>query len=387
MKKLFIFLSLIFVTTGAAADFSGAARSYYLMDFQSGMVLVDKAGDELMIPSSMIKLMTAELVFQALARGDLKLDEALVVSARADYRAPALSRAARVCLEEGQAISVEDAITGLIVVSGGDVAIMLAERLAGTEAAFADMMTERARELGMEFSSFGNSSGLPNPDNLSTAAELAILAKHIIETYPEYMRFFRVRRFEYADTRSEACRVWARNRAINTNRLLFTMSGADGMKTGNTAAGGWGVVATANRRGRRMIAVVNGYSARNHDALAVEARRLLEYGYQNTFNREVKAELKIPVWYGVRSHVTAATKKPFILTFENGTDLSNLRVVVTAPKDIAAPINAGDLVGIVTAYLGERHVRSADIFATEDVAQVRFFRRMMRNVKFFLTGK
>ena len=388
MKKLLLFLLGVATSAAyAAREFTGPARSYYLMDYQSGMTIATKLPDELMIPSSMAKLMTVELAFKALKEGRLSLDTMMIVGGTADYRAPALARSARVCLEEGQRISVEDAITGLLVVSGNDVAVLLAEQLAGSESAFADMMTARARELGMEFSIFGNASGLNNEDNLSTSAELAILAKHIIATYPEYMRFFRVRRFEHHDLRSEACQIWARGRAINTNRLLFIMSGADGMKTGSTSAGGWGVVATANRRGRRMIAVINGMSARNHEQLAHEARRILEYGYSTTFNHTIKVDVKVPIWYGTAPAVTAAPTRPFVVTLDNGTDLGRLRVVVRHPQDIAAPVNIGELVGTVTAYLDGVNIKSENIYATERVKQVRWFRRMARNVRFFLTGK
>jgi D-alanyl-D-alanine carboxypeptidase (penicillin-binding protein 5/6) len=373
-------------SNNADASFSSAARSFYLTDYQSGQVIAAKSEDDLMIPSSMIKLMTAELAFGALREGKISLNTRLPVSRNADYRHPALAGASRICLEQGQSISVEEALTGLIVVSGGDAAIILAEKLAGSEGAFAEMMTRRAREIGMEYSSFGNASGLPHADNLSTSKELAVLAAHIIREYPEYLHFFKTRRYEFADPANESCRAWAKSHAINYNKLLFLMGGAEGMKTGHTVKGGYGVVASANRKGRRLIAVINGFSAKNHDQLAAEAKRILEYGYENTFNKEIKSDVFIPVWYGEKANVLARPKNPFALTFDNDADLRNLRVAAIAPDNIAAPVAAGAEVGKIVATLNGREIKSEKLYAAESVQRVRWFGRALRNVKYFLTG-
>ncbi|MDR1027112.1 MAG: D-alanyl-D-alanine carboxypeptidase [Rickettsiales bacterium] len=384
MKKI---IALLFIATAARADFSGPAKSWYLVDYQSGQSIAAKTEDDLMVPSSMVKLMTAELAFDALRDGRLKLSDKLVVSRNADYRAPALAGATRICLEEGQTITAEDAITGMIVVSGGDGAIVLAERLAGSEAAFVQQMNTRAKEIGMEYTSFGNASGLPDPDNLSTSRELAMLGAHIMKNYPEYLHFFKVRRFEFINPLSDACRVWAKSHAINYNKLLFIMGGAEGLKTGHTGRGGYGVVAAAKRRDRRLIAVINGMSAKNHDALAAEAKRILEYGFENSFNHPIKSSVDVPVWYGRTARVQSATKEPFVLTFENGTKLDGLRVVALVKNDITAPVAKGQVVGRVAAFLNGREIKSAPLLAAADVGRVRFFGRMFRNLKYLLTGK
>lgn len=375
------------LATAHAVQFSGTARSYYLLDYQSGQAVVEKSEDDLMIPSSMAKLMTAELAFGALKSGKMAMNAKLTASRNADYKNPVLSGATKICLSEGQTITVEDAITGMIVSSGGDAAIILAEHLAGSEAAFAQAMTRRAREIGMEYTTFGNASGLPDPDNLSTSKELAILADHIIRTYPEYMYLFKVRRFEFVNPLTDFCRNWAKSHAINYNKLLFIMGGAEGMKTGHTVKGGYGVVAAANRKGRRLIGVINGLTAKNHDALAAEAKRLLDHGYENTFNREIKSAVAIPVWYGTRASATAAPIRPFVLTFDNGTNLDGLRVFARAPKNLPAPVEQGDEIGRIVATLNGKEIKSEKIYATESVPRVRFFGRMFRNIKYLATGK
>ncbi|MDR3208958.1 MAG: D-alanyl-D-alanine carboxypeptidase [Rickettsiales bacterium] len=388
MKKICIlaFAAYLAISSSRAA-FQGSAKSYYLVDFQSGQAIASKSPDDLMPPSSMLKLMTAELAFGALKSGKLKMNDKLPVSRAADYKNPVLAGASKVCLEQGQTITVEDALAGLIAVSGGDAAIVLAEKLVGTERQFVEMMTRRAREIGMEYTSFGNASGLPDADNLSTSRELMILAGHIFRTYPEYLHFFKIRRFEFVNPLSDFCRSWAKSHAINYNKLLFIMGGAEGMKTGHTSKGGYGVVAAASRRGRRLIGVINGLPAKNHDALAAEAKRLLEYGYENTFNQEIKSEIAVPVWYGAEETVRAKTKHPFFLTFENGANLGGLRVVALVSGKIAAPVRKGGEIGTAVAYMNGVEIKSEKLYATESVPRVRFFGRMFRNIKYFLTRK
>jgi D-alanyl-D-alanine carboxypeptidase (penicillin-binding protein 5/6) len=335
----------------------------------------------------MIKMMTAELTFDAINSGKIDMKTKLVVPKKADYKNRALNDASKICLSEGQTITVEDALTGLIVVSGGDAAITLAEKLGGSEQKFVEMMTKRAREIGMEYTSFGNSSGLPDPDNLSTSKELAILTEHIIRTYPEYMPFFKIRRYEFVNPLSDFCRTWVKGHAINYNKLLFVMGGAEGMKTGHTNGGGYGIVGVTNRKGRRLIAVINGLPAKNHDALAQEAKRLLEYGYDTTFNKEINVNVSVPVWYGNQGSVNTIPQKPFVMTFNKGTNLDALRIVAVVPEKVSAPVKQGQEIGKVVATLNGIEIKSEKLFAGQDVPRTKLFGRVFRNIKYFLTGE
>ena len=302
MKKKIFILLLSLITTTAHADFSTRAKSAFLIDYDSGAEIVAKNADTLMPPSSMIKLMTLAVLFDEIKAGNLTMDDRLTVSENADYENPLWYPASKICLVAGQTISVRDAILGLIVLSGGDASVVVAEKLAGSESAFTELMQEKARAIGMTQSTFGNASGLPNPNNLMTSRELAILAQHIISDYPEIYPMFATKRFEFAEYKSDWCREWGRTHTMNYNKLLFTMPGADGLKTGHTDDGGYGMVASAKIGGRRLVGVINGFNGKSHDDLAAEMKKLLNYGYSttanNTFYDAGDKIAQIPVWYG-----------------------------------------------------------------------------------------
>ena len=276
-KKLFILL-LSLITSAAHAEFSTRAESAFLRDYDSGAEIVSKNADTLMPPSSMIKLMTLAVLFDEIKAGNLTMDDRLTVSENADYNNPLWYPASKICLVAGQTISVRDAILGLIVLSGGDASVVIAEKLAGSEIAFTDMMQKKAREIGMTQSTFGNASGLPNPNNLMTSRELAMLADYVITNHPDIYPLFATKRFEFKEHQTDWCREWGRTHTMNYNKLLFTMPGADGLKTGHTEDGGYGMVASAKIGGRRLIGVINGFRGNSHDALAAEMKKLLNYG-------------------------------------------------------------------------------------------------------------
>ena len=233
-KKLLIPFLMLMVTAADADEFKTKAKSAFLIDFDSGVEIVAKNADTLMPPSSMIKLMTLAVLFDELNAGNITMDTRFPVGDNADYRRPEWYPASKICLVAGQTITVRDLILGLIVLSGGDASMVVAEKLAGSEAAFTEKMTEKARSIGMEQSTFGNASGLPNPNNLMTSRELAILATHLIADYPEIYPLFATKRFEFKEHHTDWCREWGRTHTVNYNKLLFKMRGADGMKTGHT---------------------------------------------------------------------------------------------------------------------------------------------------------
>ena len=276
MKKKLIILSILLACTGANADFQTRAKSAFLIDYDSGMEIVAKNADTLMPPSSMIKLMTLAVLFDEIKQGNLTLDSVITVGPNADYNRPEWYPASKICLVAGQTISVRDLILGIIVLSGGDASVVVAEHIAGSEMAFTGKMTDVARNIGMNQSTFGNASGLPDPNNLMTSRELAMLATHLISEYPDLYPMFGTKRFEYDGHQSDWCREWGRTHTLNYNKLLFNMRGADGLKTGHTADGGYGMVASAKVGGRRLIGVLNGFNGKGHDALAGEMKKILE---------------------------------------------------------------------------------------------------------------
>ena len=388
MKKKIFILLLALVTTSAHADFSTRAKSAFLIDYDSGTEIVAKNADTLMPPSSMIKLMTLAVLFDELRVGNLTMDDRLTVSENANYENPLWYPASKICLVAGQTISVRDAILGLIVLSGGDASVVVAEKLAGSESAFTEKMQEKARSIGMTQSTFGNASGLPNPNNLMTSRELAILANHIISDYPDLYPLFATKRFQFGEYQSDWCRDWGRTHTMNYNKLLFIMPGADGLKTGHTDDGGYGMVASAKIGGRRLIGVINGYNAKNHDALAAEMKKLLEYGYSTTMNHTFYEPgdkiAAIPVWYGRQDNVVATVEKPFVITIPKSDGLNGVRVLARYNEPVSAPVKQGDKIGELIAQRNGQEIARAPLVATQTVKKTQFFGRVIKNIRVIL---
>lgn len=392
MKKKLIALFLIFASGVAnAAEFKTKAKSAFLIDYDSGAEIVAKNADTLMPPSSMIKLMTLAVLFDELAAGNITMDTRFPVSENADYNRPEWYPASKICLVAGQTITVRDLILGLIVLSGGDASVVVAEKLAGSENAFTALMEKKARSIGMEQSTFGNASGLPNPNNLMTSRELAILAEHLISDYPEIYPLFATKRFEFKEHKTDWCREWGRTHTVNYNKLLFNMAGADGLKTGHTNDGGYGMVASAKVGGRRLIGVINGFNGKGHDALAAEMKKLLNHGFSTTttkvFFRPNDKVTDIPVWYGRQDTVSATVAKPFAVTVDKDTGIKNIRVLARYDEPVAAPIKAGDVIGELIAEQNGTVIGRAPLIAKDKVRKIQFLGRVIKNICVIFGGK
>ena len=385
MKKKLFTLFLILFTGIAHAEFSTRAKSAFLIDYDSKAEIVSKNADVLMPPSSMIKLMTLAVLFDEINAGNITMDTRFPVGKNADYNNPEWYPASKICLVEGQDISVRDLILGLIVLSGGDASVVVAEKLAGSEAAFTAMMEKKARSIGMEQSTFGNASGLPNPNNLMTSRELAILAEHLISDYPDIYPMFATKRFEFKEHKTDWCREWGRTHTLNYNKLLFNMRGADGLKTGHTADGGYGMVASAKIGGRRLIGIINGFNGKGHDALAAEMKKLLEHGFNTTMNkvfyRPGDTIAEIPVWYGKNPTVVATVKEPFAITLPKETGLKGVRVLARYNEPLNAPIKQGDEIGQLIAEQNGRVIAQAPLVAKDKVRTILFVGRIIKNIK------
>ena len=384
MRKIALSFALSMLVWPAFAEFSTNAQSAFLIDYDSGAEIVAKNADVLMPPSSMIKLMTLAVLFDEINAGRIKMDDRFPVSQNADYKNPLWYPASKICLESGQTISVRDLILGLIVVSGGDASVVVAEKLAGTENAFTELMQRKAVSIGMEKSTFGNASGLPHPANLMTSRELAILANHIITDYPDIYPMFATKKFEFGEYQSDWCRDWGKTHTLNYNKLLFTMPGADGLKTGHTDSGGYGIVASAVVGGRRLIGVMNGFHGKGHDALAAEMKKMMNHGFTTTFNkvfyRPGDEVVKMPTWYGRDDVVIATTEKPFAVTLQKDSGTSGVRVVAMYNSPIETPVYAGDKIGKLVAQKDGKVIAQADLVARDTVKRVRFLSRIWQNI-------
>ena len=390
-RKFLIFLMCFNISTVWAADFSTKAKSVYLVDYDSGDVIVAKNADELMPPSSMLKLMTLTVLFDQVKSGKLKMEDTLTVSENADYKNPLWYPASKMCLVTGQKITVKDAILGIIVLSAGDASVTVAEHIAGNENKFSEMMHKKAQQIGMEKSTFGNASGLPHENNLMTSKELAILAKYIIDEYPDIYPMFATKRFEFNDTKTDWCRDWTKTHTMNYNRLLFSMPGADGLKTGHTDDGGYGVVASAKIGGRRLIGVINGFRGKGHDGLAEEMKKLLNHGYKNTttkiFYRSGDVLLKVPVWYGRYPTVDATTAENVAITLPKDYSLKNIRVLARYEEPIAAPVKMGQKIGEIVIEKDGDIVKRIPMIAKERVRKIQLFGRVFKNISVMIFGK
>ena len=356
--------------------FDGDAPTAILIEASSGSVLFEKNADELRAPSSMMKLMTAEVVFHAIQQGEIKLTDEYPVSENAWRRGGAPAGGSTMFAILHSRIAVNDLLHGAIIQSGNDACMVLAEGIAGNERAFADKMTKRARELGLTKSTFANSNGLPDAGNKMTVRELAKLARYIIQTYPEFYKLFGEKEF-----------TWNKIRQPNRNPLLTSLEGADGLKTGYTKDGGYGMVGSAVQNGIRLIVVVNGLE--DPEDRASEAKKMLEWGFRNFEARTLFAAQQ-PVGYakvfgGDSRSVKLASPEPIkVMVQKNGTDKLIARLVYNGP--VRAPIEPGQRIGLVKVWRGGNIAVEAPIYAAESVGTGSTMRRAIDGVSELVIG-
>jgi D-alanyl-D-alanine carboxypeptidase (penicillin-binding protein 5/6) len=335
-----------------------AAPHAILIDADSGSVLFEKAADDLIPPASLSKLMTAEVVFNLLAKGQLKPEQEFIVSVNAWRRGGAPSHTSSMFIPIHNKVSVDNLLHGVIIQSANDACIVLAEGISGNESVFAELMTKRARELGLTKSTFGNSNGLPDPKQLMTARELAKLARHIIQTYPDYYKYYGEREF-----------TWNKIRQFNRNPLLALTIGADGLKTGFTKEAGYGLVGSAVQNGLRLIVVVNGLKSEKERA--DESKKLLEWGFHNFQSGLLFADGQeiayAKLYGGAKGHVPLKAAKEVTLLVPRGSrERIIARVVYSGP--VPAPVQEGQQIGMLKVWRGDFLVLEVPLQAAESVS-------------------
>ena len=340
-------------------EFQTSAPFAILIEADSGAVLFEKNADQLMYPSSMAKLMTAEYVFHEIAEGRLSLSDEVTISENAWRRGGAPSGGSTMYAAVHSRVKVEDLIKGMVIQSGNDACIALAEAIAGSEPAFATLLTKRARELGLTKSTFANSTGLPDPDGQVTARELAKLAAHIIHTYPQFYPLYREREF-----------TWNKIRQSNRNPLLAMGIGADGLKTGYTKEAGYGLVGSAVQNDLRLIVVVNGLKTAKERA--DEARKLLEWGFRAFESRLLFAEGETigeaKLYSGEKGYVPLVAKGPVRLLLPRGSSEKIVaRIVYTGP--VMAPVEQGAQIATLKVWRGDHLTLEVPLQAAESVAK------------------
>jgi D-alanyl-D-alanine carboxypeptidase (penicillin-binding protein 5/6) len=337
--------------------FQTAAPHAILIEAESGSVLFEKAADDLIPPASLSKLMTAEVVFNELKEGRRKPTDEFNVSVNAWRRGGAPSHTSSMFMPINSKVSIDNLLHGVIIQSANDACIVLAEGISGNESAFAELMTKRARELGLTKSTFGNSNGLPDPRQLMTSRELAKLAAYIIQTYPEYYKYYGEREF-----------TWNRIRQFNRNPLLALNIGADGMKTGFTKEAGYGLVGTAVQNGMRLIVVINGL--RSEKERADEGKKLLEWGFHNFQSNLLFVDGQeiayAKVFGGTKGSVPLVAGKAVRLMVPRGAREKIIaRVVYNGP--VRAPVQEGRKVGVLKVWRGDIVALETPLQAAESV--------------------
>ncbi len=350
---------------------SVGANSYILLDFDSGTVIASKDPDLEVEPASITKIMTSYVIFQELDQGNLALDDMVLISEQA-WR----TSGSRTFVEVGKRVSVEDLLRGVIIQSGNDASVALAEHVAGTEATFAGMMNQTAARLGMNNTQYQNATGLPMDDHYTTAADTARLAQAMIDNFPEYYQWYSEREFTYADIRQQ-----------NRNLLLWRDDSVDGLKTGHTQSAGYCLVTSALRDGMRLVSVVMGSSS--EQARASESQSLLNYGFRffETFKLYEPGETLTTerVWMGTEDEVNLGVDRELYVTIPRGR-YNELDARVEMERRLTAPIEAGQPIGRVIVALDDEDLDDRDLVALNEVPESGFFGRTADRFRMWAGG-
>ena len=353
-----------------------AAKSYVLLDAASGKVLVENNGDQRLPPASLTKLMTAYIATLEIRKGKIGEQDLVPISEHAWRTGGAASGGSTMFLPLNSQAKVDDLLHGVIIQSGNDASIALAEYIAGSEDAFADMMNETAARLGMTNSHFMNATGLPHPEHYSSAHDMAILARAIINEDQQHYAIYAQKEF-----------LWNNIKQGNRNLLLWRDKTVDGLKTGHTEEAGYCLVASAVRDGARMITSV--FGTVSESARAAETQKLLTYGFRffetRTFYKQGQELAQAQVWKGAVRQVKAGLGTDLSLTLSKG-QLEKLQAGMVLNPQLTAPIAQGDVIGKVEVKLGDEVVHSADLIALEAVEEGSFFRRLWDSISLFFFG-
>lgn len=375
LNKLFLMAcGISFMAISSANAFETKADNAILMDFDTGEYLFTKNHEEMIAPASMSKLMTVYVLLSKINEGEISLDDKFLVSEKAWRKGGAASGGSTMFLKIGQEVSVEDLIKGIVIQSGNDACIVVAENIAGSEEEFAELLNETAEKLGLENAHFENATGLPHPEHKISVEDLAKLARHIIKDFPDFYHFFKQKEFTYNGIKQG-----------NRNPLLYTLKGADGLKTGHTSEAGYCLTGSVVRGDRRLIQVVAGLES-NKERFE-ETESLMTWGFANYdnykfFNRnQILAE--VPVWYGATKNVDAVVEKDVVKTLKKSKrNKYTAKVVYNTP--LKAPVYKGDKIGEVIISYKDKVVDKYPLVAKDSVAKMGAFSRFVENIKYFL---
>ena len=379
MNKLFILIILLFLNTNLFANPNIQARTGILIDFHSNEILYEMDPDITIYPASMTKIMTAIVAFDLLEKNKLSLDDKFIISENA-WRLSQAGYSSMFIMINDQ-VSVENLLKGIIIASGNDACVALAEGIAGSEANFADMMNEKAGEIGMSSTNFTNSSGINDPDNISTVRDIALMSKYLIENYPKYYELFAEKTFTWDRTGGEPIKQG------NRNPLLYKNVGVDGVKTGYLAVEKYSLASSMKNNDRRVIAVVSGFETKN--LRSSESLKLLNWGFRNTNTFEISKKnismFELETWLGEKNKIKVSSKDDYYVTI-NKKDISHLTISLEYDGPIKAPIKKGKQVANIIVSKKDEVIKSVPLYAAEDLKKVNFFKSLLTSLNYLIWG-
>ena len=378
-KILIIFIISLSLINSTFANPNINARTGILMDYHSEEILHEFDADAQIYPASMTKIMTSIIAFDLLKKEKLSLDDMFTVSENA-WRLSQSGYSSMFIMINDQ-VSVEDLLKGIIIASGNDACVALAEGIAGSEENFAEIMNEKAEEIGMTSTNFTNSSGINDPDNISTVRDIAIMSKYLIENYPVYYELFKEKTFTWDRTGGEPIKQG------NRNPLLYKNIGADGVKTGYLAVEKYSLASSIKKKDRRLIAVASGFP--NKSLRSSESLKLLNWGFRNTSTFEVtkanESIFELDTWLGKEEKIKATSKEDYYITI-NKKNIRNLNISLKYEGPLVAPIQKNTKVAELVIKSKEEVIKTVPLYASEDLKKVNFFKSLITSINYLIWG-
>ena len=374
---IIIFLSCSFLSVSANPNIK--ARTGILIDYHSDEILFELEPDAQIYPASMTKIMTSIVAIDLIKKNKLSLDDKFTISENA-WRLSQAGYSSMFIMINDQ-VSVENLLKGIIIASGNDACVALAEGIAGSEENFAEMMNEKAGEIGMTSSNFTNSSGINDPDNISTVRDIAIMSKYLIKNYPDFYELFKEKTFTWDRTGGEPIKQG------NRNPLLYKNVGVDGVKTGYLAVEKYSLASSMKKNDRRVIAVASGFETKNFRSS--ESLKLLNWGFRNTSTFEISKKddttFEIETWLGNKNNINATSKEDYYITI-NKRDLRHLTVSIKYTGPVKAPVLKGEKIADLIIKKKDEIIKTLPLHASEDLKKVNFFKSLMTSLNFLIWG-
>ena len=377
----FIFIIILFfnLIVAATANPNIQARTGILVDYHSDEILFELEPDAPIYPASMTKIMTAIVAIDLIKKNKLSLDDKFTISENA-WRLSQAGYSSMFIMINDQ-VSVEDLLKGIIIASGNDACVALAEGIAGSEENFAQMMNEKAGEIGMTSSNFTNSSGINDPNNISTVRDIALMSKHLIKNYPIYYKIFAEKTFTWDRTGGEPIKQG------NRNPLLYKNVGVDGVKTGYLAVEKYSLASSMKKKDRRVIAVASGFDTKN--SRSSESFKLLNWGFRNTNTFEISKKeqtlFELDTWLGIKNKIKATTKEDYYVTI-NKKDINHLKVLLEYSGPISTPIKKGSKIANIVVSKKDKVIKKLPLYAAEDLKKVNFFKSLLTSLNYLIWG-